>query len=197
VEVDVADPVAPADHGLVVERPGEAEARAEVVAVGVHQRPVVDVAVARRNHGAARGVEVREDVVRLPLRRAVLVAQAEVERQLAVEPEVVLQVAEVQVLADLVDQDVAERVTAAQAEHEIGQVVLDVRAGAADGAREAPSVLVAAVERVHVLHLGLDVLPLEARLQGVPPQPPRVVELRREDGRVLSLGLVAWRPRSE
>ena len=95
------------------------------------------------------------------MRRRVLVAQAEVQRQLVVDAEVVLHVGEVHVLAQVGDQDVAERVLAAQAEHEVGEVVEVVRRGAGRP-RELPGVGVAAVERVDVLHLGVDVLELVA-----------------------------------
>ena len=50
------------------------------------------------------------------------------------------------------DEDVAQGVLRAQAEHEVGEVVEVVRRGAA-GRRELAGVGVAAVQRVDVLHL--------------------------------------------
>ncbi len=54
---------------------------------------------------------------------------------------------------------------------------------------ELPGVGVAAVERVHVLHLGLDVLELVAGFERVPAENEGVVEFRVEDLRVLPLGV--------
>ena len=75
VEVDVADAVAAADHRLVVDRVGQAEARREVVAVGIDQRAVVDRAVLRLDQRVGDRIVVGEEVVLLPLRRGELVAQ--------------------------------------------------------------------------------------------------------------------------
>ena len=131
-------------------------------------------------------IVVGQDVVLLVVRRRVLVAEADVQRQLVVHPPVVLQVGEVHPLAQVGDQDVAERVLAAEAEHEVGQVV-DVVRGDARRPRELAGVGVAAVQRVDVLHLGRDVLVLVARLQRVLAHQPGVVDLRVPHRRVLPL----------
>ncbi len=61
------------------------------------------------------------------MRRRIFVAQPEVERELEHQAEVVLQIREVHLLPQVRDQDVAERVLRAEAEHEIREVVQVVR----------------------------------------------------------------------
>ena len=53
--------------------------------------------------------------------------------------------------------------------------------------RELAGVGVEAVQRVHVLHLDVDVLELVAGLERLPAHQPRVVDLRVPDRRVLPL----------
>ena len=94
---------------------------------------------------------------------AQLVAEAEVQRQAIAEAPVVLQVAEVHVLLELGDQDVAEGIGRSQPEHEVGEVVEVVVGGDAGRPGELSGVGVAAVERVDVLHLGEDALDTRSR----------------------------------
>ena len=67
---------------------------------------------------------------RLPVRRRVLVAQPEIQRQPLRRAPVVLEVGEVHVAAQVGDEHAAERVLRAQAEHEVGEVVEVARRGA-------------------------------------------------------------------
>ena len=189
VEVDVAEPVAGAHHGLVVHRPRGAEARREVVAIRVHQRAVVDRAVLRADQRVGRRIEVGEEVVLLVLRRAVLVAQAGVERHVRADLDVVLEVAEVHPLAEVGEKRRDDRVRAAQAEHEVREVVGRRIRGGAGGSRELPAVAVAAVLRVEIVDLRVDRLVLVAGLEALAAPDPRVVDARVEDRRILELGI--------
>ncbi len=186
MEVHVADAVPAAEHRARSESVGEAEPGTEVVAVGGDQRTVFERAVAGHHHGPPLRVEVGQHVVAFPVRRGVLVAQPEIERELIGEPQVVLDIGEVHVLAQVGHQDVAEGIGAAEPQHEVGKVV-HVARGCPGRPGELPRVLVAPVERVHVLHFRLDVLELIARLDGLASTRPRVVDLRIEHGRKLPL----------
>ena len=84
------------------------------------------------------------------------------------------------------DEDAAERVLRAQAEHEVGEVV-EVVGRRAGRPRELAGVGVAAVERVDVLHFDVDLLELVAGLERLAPHQPRVVHLRIPHRRVLPL----------
>ena len=94
----VGDAVAAADHGLAVHPPRHPRARREVVAIRVdgarRERAGVRPRLAREDGcdgGEVRvGVQVDEVVVRLPVRRQVLVAQARVDRELRIHTPVVL-----------------------------------------------------------------------------------------------------------
>ena len=187
VEVHVADPIAAARDGALDRRPGEAQPRPEVVLVRVDGRAILQRPVPGQHHRPGLGVPVGQHVVVLGPRRGELVAQAQVEGQLVVDPPVILHVAEVHVLLQVGNQQVAQRVGRAQAEHEVGEVVEIAGRRGLGRAGETAGVLVAAVERVDVLHLGEHVLVLVAGLERVRASEPRVVDLRVEDRRVLPL----------
>ncbi len=95
----------PSADGHFLERiVGEADARTEVVLVGVHQRPVVDATRTGSNHfPAAAEIEVGCVIVPLDPRREVLVAQTVVQGQFRVRPPGVLDVEGVGV--DIVMED--------------------------------------------------------------------------------------------
>ncbi len=171
VHVHVAEAPSAADHGLRHRRVREAETRAEVVAIGIDERAIGNRSVLRRDHRLGDRIEVGQVVVRLPHRRRVLVAHAGVHRQLVVDADVVLHVREVQVLLHMRDEERAERVLRAEAEHEVGEVVQIARGGAR-WPGELSRVAVQAVQRVHVLHFDVDVLKLVARFERLASHQP-------------------------
>ena len=184
--VNVADAPSAAEHGLRHQRVRQSKPRSEVVAIGIDERAIADRSVLGEQHRARRRIEVREHVARFPHRRRVFVPQAEVHRQLVVQPHIVLQVGEMHLPANLRDQRIAQRVLRAQAEHEVGEVV-DVVRRRACGTRELTGVAVAAVQRVDVHHFDVDLLELVSRLQRLPSHRPGVVQLRVPHRRVLPL----------
>ncbi len=115
-----------------------------------------------------------------------LVAQAEIERQVAAHAPVVLDIGKVHVASKVGDEHAAERVLRPQPEHEIGKIVEIARRGAG-GAAELAVVGIASVERVDVLDLGVDLLELVAALERVRLHRPGIVHLRVVDRRVLPL----------
>ena len=187
VEVDVADAVAAAEHRLAVDRERHAEARREVVAIGIDQRALVDRAVLRLDQRVRVGIEVGEEVVLLPLRRGELIAQPEVQRQPVGRPEVVLQIREVHPLAEVGDERVDDRVAVAQPEHEVGEVVGRRVGCRRRRAAELPAVGVAPVLRIEVVDLRVDRLVLVAGLEALTAANPRVVDARIEHRRILEL----------
>ncbi len=123
MEVHITDAVAATHDGLRRRSECKTDTWREVVAVWVDGRTVLDGTVFRKDHGQRLRVKVRQDVVLLPHWRRVFVARAKIDRQTIVHPDVILRVDEVHVLAHVRDQDVAQRERAAQAEHEVRQVV--------------------------------------------------------------------------
>ena len=186
VEVHVAHAPPAAKHRLRRHGVGEAQTRSPIVAIGIDERAIVNRSVRRLNHLARVGIPVGEDVVALPLRRGVLVAKAEIQRQPVAHPHVVLQIEEVHVLTEIRDEHVAERVLRAETQHEVGEVV-EVARRRGRGTRERARVHVEAVQRVHVLHFGVDALEFVAGLDRLASHERRVVHLRIEDRRVLPL----------
>ncbi len=75
----------------------------------------------------------------------------------------------------------------AQAEHEVGKVI-EVVCRDARRPCELAGVLTAAVERIDVLHFGLNVLELVAGLERMAAGEPREVDFGVVDGRVLPDG---------
>ena len=79
--VRVEDAVGAAHDPARGRRVGEADARREVVAIGMDERALERVAVSREDHRAGHRIEVGEAIVLLARRRRVFVAHAEVQRQ--------------------------------------------------------------------------------------------------------------------
>ena len=184
--MDVAEAVAAAHDQVSRRLEGEAEARREVVAVRIDQGAVGDRAARRRDDGVGRRVEVRHPVLLLVVRRHVLVTQSEVQREPAVQRDVVLQVRVVRALAHLGDDEAGELVLRARPEVEVGEVVQVVRRGPGRAA-ELAAVGVQAVERIGVLHLGVDGQVLVTDLEAVPPEDRRQGQARVDVERVLEL----------
>ncbi len=88
--------------------------------------------------------------------------------------------------AEVRHEHAAERVLRAQAEHEVGKVV-EVARGGAGGTGELTVVRIAAVERVHVLHLRVNPLEFVSTLERMRLHRPGVVHFRVVDSRVLPL----------
>ncbi len=120
VDVNIAEAPAAANHGAGREGVSDSDSRPEIVLVSIHQR---SIGIGRLDHADGLRIEVGQHVVGFVHRRCVLVAQADVQRQLVVHADVVLHVEEVQVLPHLRDQERADRIVRAQAEHEVGKVV--------------------------------------------------------------------------
>ena len=122
IEVDVAQAVGGAQHGLLVQAVGHAHPRRDVVAIRLHQRAIRDRPVVRLQERPRRRVEVGEEVVRLPLRRRELVAKPEIQRQRRQRPPVVLQIREVHPLTEVEDERVDQLVGAARAHEKVGEI---------------------------------------------------------------------------
>ena len=82
-EVHVAHAVAAAHDRVRRRRVRESEAGAEVIAIRIDERAVGERAAGCLDDSVRRGIVVRQDVVVLPVGRRVLVAQSEIQRQLA------------------------------------------------------------------------------------------------------------------
>ena len=189
--MDVARAVGRADDRLRREAVGDAQPGREIVRVGVDEGAVVDGSVGRLQERGGRGIEVRQVVAVLPLRRPELVAQPEIERQVRRDAPVVLQVAEMHPLAELEDKRIDELVGIARADQEVDQVERRRVGRRAGRPAELPAVPVRAVLRVHVVDIRIDVLILVAGLERVAAADPRVVQARVDDERVLELGVAA------
>ena len=188
--------------GLGIDRVSEAHARAEVGEVRIDQGLAVGSAVGDRSdavagdgsggggeNGLRDWIEVRDAVVEVGVGRAVLPAQAEVERQIRKGLPVVLRVEVVDVLREVGDVVVGERVGVGGAEEEVGPV--GVADGGSTGVRVAAAVGEGAVERVVVVDGHPDVLVLVAELHGVVALHPGEVDLWVDEGRILPLGVGA------
>ena len=164
IEMDVADSETAADNRLWVEAVGQADAGRPVIAVRADQRALENAAVLGEDGFLRRDVVVGEVVAVFPLRRRVLVADAKVERKFGRDLPVILQIEKVHSLAVLRGEDVGERVGAAGAEQEVGDIV-DVVAGRARGSGKLPAVGVSAILGTEVQHVGVDGLKLITQLQ--------------------------------
>ena len=191
----VEDPVAAPHHDpLGHHLPRHAEARRDVVAVGVHQ---VDVVAGRVDQ--LPGPEVEVDVLVLAgavVRRAVLVAESGVDRQVRRDLDVVLDEAREDLLAPVDDRHGGGVEAEHRAEQEVGDVVAGVlageavrRAAAADVeqfvALEAhlesgPQTVVAELQRQRVEHLPRDGI-LELRPEVADAEVLVVVEVHQRD----------------
>ena len=191
IEVHVARAVGGAQHRLVVQAVGRAEAGRPVVAIRIDQRAIVDRAILRLQQRARRRVEVGQIVVVFPLRRGELVAHAEVQRQRRRHAPVVLQIAEVHALTQLEHERTDELVAAARAHQEVGEVVGRRIRRRARRTRELAAIGVVAVLRMHVIDRGVDRLILVAGLQRVTAENPRVVRADVGGGRILELRIAA------
>ncbi len=166
-------PYPPRDYSAGCDAVGEAEARAEVLIVGMDERAVVETTAGRLDQCVGGGIEVRPVVIALPEGRCEFPSQAEVQCQLGRDAVIVLKIKRVHVLAQITDELVAELDGAGKPEDEVGQVVTggvarDFAAGGltelgASRLAELPRVRVRAVERVHVQHFGPDADELVAR----------------------------------
>jgi hypothetical protein len=123
----------------------------------VDQRAIENVAAFGENRFLRRKVVVGEVVAIFPLRRRVLVADAKVERKFGRDLPVILQVEKVHALAVLRGEDVGERVGAAGAQKEVGDIV-DGVVGRTRGSGELPAIGVRAILRAEVQHVGVDSL---------------------------------------
>ena len=114
-------PAAAAHDRLVVQLVDDADARREVVRVGLHEAAILERAVAGEDQRlpVPGRIEVRLVVVRLERRRDEVVAQAEVQRQVAVHLPVVLHEAHRRPVPLLDDEDVRELEVGDVAEQEV------------------------------------------------------------------------------
>ena len=118
----VEDPVAGAEHVPVrLDLPGQAEARCEVVPVDILR---VLVTVARRVQLTGRRIEVDVHVLAVAVhRRRVLVAQAQVRRDVRRDLEVILEEPGIRLLPVVDDRLGHRHVGLGRTEHEVGQRV--------------------------------------------------------------------------
>ena len=122
---ELGDPVAAAHDGPLGRAPGDAEARLVALVIRLVERALLDAAVLREDLLAGREIEVRLPIVFLDQRRRVCPAQAEIQRQVRSDLEVVLReerdpvlqvrprifwvAAAAPLAVDLVEQEVGER----------------------------------------------------------------------------------------
>ena len=129
VGVLVEDPVAPLENPALRRLPVEREPRREVVAIGVHQGAREDVTPIRRGEDLAGcGVDVRHRVGLVLHRREVLVAQAEVQRQVGRRPPGVLGKHAVSVGEDVRLVEERETLLARQTQQEVAEARVRVAA---------------------------------------------------------------------
>ena len=114
MEVDVADAVAAANTVCGVKRVGEAEARAEVVAIGLERRAILRASRPARSPSSAWPDRSSTGCCPSPPTASRTRSAARGSASAVVHAPVVLQVGEVHVLPQVGDEDVAERVGRAQ-----------------------------------------------------------------------------------
>src|SRR6266545_509030 len=152
----------------------------------MHQGAIVYGTTLCRGELPGGWIEIGKVIVEFPLGRRVFVPYAEIEREFRRDFPIILQIKEMHVLAQIGDQDVAERVLAAKPEQKVGEIVKIV-CGGTGRTRKAARIRIAAVKRIHILHFGVDALKLVTGFQRVAAGDVRVVELRVEDGWILPL----------
>src|SRR5262245_676851 len=103
--MDIGDAVTSSHHCLVEQVVGEPDARREVVVIRI-EKP--SVAISRLDYCVRLGIVVREAVLIFIERRREFVSQAEVQGQPRVDFEIILDIAEMQSLAQMYYEQVGQ-----------------------------------------------------------------------------------------
>src|SRR5208283_190344 len=123
VEERITDAVSSAQDGFGIQAISQAQARTEILVIGMNQSAIIDAAARRLDQSVGGGIEVRPVVIPLPNRRREFPTKSEVQRKLRIHAEVVLEVQSVDVLAKVRDEFVPELNRAGKSEDEVGKIV--------------------------------------------------------------------------
>ena len=197
VEVDPGNPVTTAQHRLVHGAVSETETRRPVVLPRIHQRLAVKAAALRLDQRVGRRIEIRQPVVRYPLRRRELIPHAQIQGQPGVHLVIVLNVAEVHPLLQVDNHVIVQIVGIPRSHQEVRQPVRQtLRRGGTRHARVAEQAVISVlpVDRIEVVDRRRDVLVLVTGLQRVLAEIFRKIHLRIHHERILKLRIRSLPP---